>query len=120
MSTGRPILGVATLGAVSGALVFALQTKNGFDVGTFTDPFGNSYVDSIPKTSRPNFVAAAAGAAVLWLGGAFEAAAFAKRSRARAESILSREPARTENRVSLRIDRTDRGLNVGMKIETSH
>jgi len=81
MSTGRPVFGVITLGAVSGALVFGLQAKSGVDVGNFTDPFGNNYVDSIPKTSRPNFVAAGIGAAVIWLGGAFEASSFARRSR---------------------------------------
>ena len=118
MSTGRPVLGVLTLGAVGGAIVFGLQTKAGVDIGTFADPFGNSYVDSIPKTSRPNLVAAGIGAVAIWLGGAFEASTFARRSRARAEAIFSLETPREERRISLRVDRNKRGLNVGMKIDT--
>lgn len=117
MSTGRPVLGVITLGAVSGALVFGLQTKSGVEVGNFSDPFGNTYVDSIPKTSRPNFVAAGIGAAVIWLGGALEASSFARRSRARAESILSHEPVPVR-RVSLHLDSTPHGLNLGLRIDT--
>ncbi|MEP7345834.1 MAG: tetratricopeptide repeat protein [Gemmatimonadaceae bacterium] len=118
MSTGRPFFGVLTLGAASGALVFGLQTKAGFQVGTFADPFGTPYVDSIPTTSRPNLVAAGIGAAAIWLGGALEASAFARRSRARAEAIFSRELPRQERRISLQVDPSSRGVNVGMKIET--
>ncbi len=118
MSTGRPVFGVLTLGAVSGALVFGLQTKADVEVGTFADPFGNSYIDSIPRTSRPNLVAAGIGAVALWLGGAIEASSFARRSRARAEAIVAREQARPERRISLDVGRSRRGVNVGMKVAT--
>jgi tetratricopeptide (TPR) repeat protein len=118
MSTGRPIFGVMTLGVVGGAVAFGLQSKAGVDVGTFTDPFGNAYIDSIPKTTRPNLVAAGIGAAVVWLGGAIEASSFARRSRRRAEAIFSREVSGEERRISLQIDQHSRGLNIGMRIET--
>ena len=88
MSTGRPFLGVAVLGAVAGALVWGMAEKQGFEVATFQDPFGNPYVDSLPRTTKPNFTIAAATAGVLWVGSALEAMTFARRTRARAESII--------------------------------
>ncbi|CAG1770128.1 hypothetical protein BAC2_00834 [uncultured bacterium] len=88
MSTARPVLGVAILGAVAGAVTWGMMKEDGFEVATFQDPFGNPYVDSIPRTTRPNAPIAAAAAGVLWLGGAWEAMSFARRSRARAESII--------------------------------
>jgi tetratricopeptide (TPR) repeat protein len=88
MSTGRPVLGVAILGAVAGAMAWGLMKEDGFEVATFQDPFGNPYVDSIPRTTRPNAVIAGATAGVLWFGGAWEAMSYARRTRARAESII--------------------------------
>lgn len=88
MSTGRPFLGVAVLGAVVGATIWGMSEKQGFEVATFQDPFGNPYVDSLPRTTRPNFVIAATAAAALWGGAAYEAMTYARRSRARAESII--------------------------------
>lgn len=88
MSTGRPVLGVAVLGAVAGAMAWGMMKEDGFEVSTFQDPFGNPYVDSIPRTTRPNAVIAGATAGVLWLGGAWEAMSYARRTRARAESII--------------------------------
>jgi tetratricopeptide (TPR) repeat protein len=88
MSTGRPFLGLAVMGAVVGATVWGLSEKEGFEIATFQDPFGNPYVDSLPRTTRPNFVIAASAAAVLWGGAAYEAMNYARRSRARAESII--------------------------------
>ncbi|NUQ12037.1 MAG: hypothetical protein HUU26_06890 [Gemmatimonadaceae bacterium] len=93
MSTGRPVLGVLVLGAVSGAIAWGLTREDGFEVGTFRDPFGNPYVDSLPSTSMPHFGIAAAGAALLWFGSAFEAMTYARRTRARAESIIQWGPA---------------------------
>jgi tetratricopeptide (TPR) repeat protein len=99
MSTGRPLFGVAVLGAVGGAFAFGMTQHQTVEVRTFTDPFGNTYTDSLPKTGRPYFAAAAAGAAVVWIAAAFEAQHFARRSRERAESIIQRpgnhpQPAR--------------------------
>jgi tetratricopeptide (TPR) repeat protein len=88
MSTGRPVLGVAVLGAVAGAMVWGLAREDGFEVKTFEDPFGTPYVDSIPRTTRPNVAIAAAAAGLLWFGSAFEAMTYARRTRARAESII--------------------------------
>ena len=88
MSTGRPFLGVAVLGAVVGATIWGMSEKEGFEVATFEDPFGNPYVDSLPRTTRPYFVVAATAATALWVGSAVEAMSYARRSRARAESII--------------------------------
>lgn len=93
MSTGRPVFGVVVLGAVSGAIAWGLAKESGFEVATFQDPFGNSYVDSLPRTTMPNFGIAAAVAGTLWLGSAFEAMSYARRIRSRAESIIQLTPA---------------------------
>jgi tetratricopeptide (TPR) repeat protein len=88
MSTGRPFLGVAILGSVAGAIAWGLAREQGFEVSTFQDPFGNPYVDSLPRTTRPNFTIAAVTAGILWTGSALEAMSYARRTRARAESII--------------------------------
>jgi tetratricopeptide (TPR) repeat protein len=88
MSTGRPFLGVAVLGAVAGAIVWGMTEKQGFEVTTFQDPFGNPYVDSLPTTTKPYLAVAAGTAGLLWLGSAYEAMTYASRTRARAESII--------------------------------
>ena len=88
MQTGRPVLGVAVLGAVAGAIVWGMAEKQGFEVATFTDPFGNPYVDSLPRTTKPNLVIAGVAAGALWVGSAYEAMTYARRTRARAESII--------------------------------
>lgn len=119
MSTGRPVLGVVMLGAVGGAAVYGLQSKESLDVGRFTDPFGNPYVDSIPTTSRPNLVAAGIAAAAIWLGSALEASSFAKRSRRRAEAIFALDGAREQRRLALQLEQRGHGINVGMRIDTS-
>jgi tetratricopeptide (TPR) repeat protein len=88
MSTGRPVLGLLVLGAVVGASVWGLAEEQGVEVSSFTDPFGNTYLDSLPTTRQPNFGIAAAAVGVAWAGAAFEAMTYARRSRARAESII--------------------------------
>jgi tetratricopeptide (TPR) repeat protein len=88
MSTGRPFLGVAVLGVVVGSMIWGMAEEQGFEVSTFQDPFGNPYVDSLPRTTRPNLTIAAVAASALWVGSAVEAMSFARRSRARAESII--------------------------------
>lgn len=103
MTTGRPVLGVMVLGAVGGAAVFGLQTKQSVDARTFNDPFGTPYIDSIPKTTRPNLAIAAAAAGALWLGSAIEASSYAKRSRRKAEAIITHEAPRDERRVSIHL-----------------
>lgn len=88
MSTGRPFLGVAVLGAVAGAIIWGMTEKQGFEVTTFQDPFGNPYVDSLPRTTKPYLPVAAGTAVLLWAGSAYEAMSYARRTRARAESII--------------------------------
>jgi tetratricopeptide (TPR) repeat protein len=89
MSTGRPVLGVVALGAVAGAVVLALSSKDEVVTERFTDPFGNPYTDSLTRTTRPLAAAGLAAAGVVWLGAAWEAASYARRSRSRAESIIA-------------------------------
>lgn len=88
MSTGRPVLGVLVLGAVAGGAVWGMTQEAGFEVRTFRDPFGNTYVDSLPTTTQPNFGLAAAGVGLVWVGAALEAMQYARGTRARAESII--------------------------------
>lgn len=92
MSTSRPVLGVLVLGAVVGAAVWGFAEEQGVEVSSFTDPFGNSYVDSLPTTRQPNFGLAAAAVGTVWFGAAFEAMSYARRTRARAESIIRLGP----------------------------
>jgi hypothetical protein len=114
MSTGRPVLGVLVLGAVTGALVFALAEQQTIHVATFTDPFGNPYVDSLPRTERPNLVLGAAGAAALWLGSAWEAMSYARRTRARAEAIIAFPTSITD--ASVFVGRAGRQRLLGLRI----
>jgi tetratricopeptide (TPR) repeat protein len=89
MSTGRPLLGVLLLGAVASTLSYGLTQERTVHAAAFTDPFGNRYVDSLPATTRPRLLPGVTAAAVLWLGSAWEAAAYARRTRARAEAIIA-------------------------------
>lgn len=88
MSTARPVLGVLVLGAVVGAAVWGFAEEQGVEVRSFTDPFGNTYTDSLPSTRQPNFGLAAATVGTVWIGAALEAMSYARRTRARAESII--------------------------------
>jgi tetratricopeptide (TPR) repeat protein len=113
MSTGRPLYGVGVLGAVAGVLIWGMAEKQGFEVATFQDPFGNPYIDSLPKTTRPNLAIAAVTAAVLWGGSAYEAMTYARRSRARAESIIQiNVPRAGDAEAFLALDRRSIGAGV--------
>lgn len=115
MQTGRPIYGVAVLGVVASALVWGMSREQGFEVATFQDPFGNPYVDSLPRTTRPNFVIAAATAGVLWAGAAVEAMSYARRTRARAESIIQLSvPTTPKTETFFAVGRG--GIGAGLKI----
>jgi tetratricopeptide (TPR) repeat protein len=105
MSTGRPVLGVLVLGIAGGGGFLALQTQEKIIARTYTDPFGNRYTDSIPETTRPRLIVGLASAGVVWLGSALESIAYARRSRARAEAIISTAApsARSERQVSLHV-----------------
>ncbi len=117
MSTGRPFLGVAVLGAVAGAIVWGMAEKQGFEVATFQDPFGNPYVDSLPRTTRPNLAIAAATAGVLWMGSAYEAMSYARRTRARAESIIQIGiPRAGDAEAFLALDRRSIGAGLALKL----
>lgn len=115
MSTGRPFLGVAVLGVVAGAIVWGMTEKQGFEVKTFQDPFGNPYIDSLARTTRPNLPIAATAAGVLWAGAAYEAMSYARSSRARAESIIRLTVAGSEDaNIYVAVDR--RRVGAGLKL----
>jgi hypothetical protein len=88
MTTGRPVIGLAVLGAVAGAVAFGLVEETSTDSRTCQDPFGNPYSCPQTTTERPNAGAAAAVAAVVWVGAAMEARGYAQRTRVRAQDIL--------------------------------
>ena len=89
----------------------------GFEVATFTDPFGNTYVDSLPVTTRPNFALAATSAGVLWAGAAYEAMSYARRTRARAESIIQISVPGTTGDAEAFLAVNRRSLGAGIKIK---
>jgi tetratricopeptide (TPR) repeat protein len=88
MTTGRPVIGVAVLGAVAGAAAFGLMEETRTEARTCQDPFGNPYPCPQSVSERPNAAAAGAVAAVLWIGAALEARGYANRTQARAQDIL--------------------------------
>ena len=116
MQTGRPFMGVGVLAAVAGILVWGMVEEDGFEVATFTDPFGNTYVDSLPVTTRPNFTVAAATAGALWLGAAYEAMSYARRTRARAESIIQIGVPTTSGSAEAFVELGRRSIGAGMKV----
>lgn len=78
-ATGRPMLGVAVLGATAGAVVFAVRPVAVQKTDSYTDPFGNVREYSYATRERSRLVpglAAAAGIAVL---GAVESYVHARR-----------------------------------------
>lgn len=92
MSTGRPMLGVVALGTVGAAVGLAVRSVERTETRVFTDPFGTQYTDTITTTKRPQLIAGLATAGAIWLGAALESITYARRSRARAEAIIARDP----------------------------
>jgi tetratricopeptide (TPR) repeat protein len=114
MSTGRPLLGIVSLGAVGGAVALALRSQDETTEQRFTDPFGQPYTDSITTTSRPQLTVGLAAAGAVWLGAALESIFYARRSRQRAESIIAGDPA---PRVSLELSPLRGGrLAIGVRL----
>ena len=116
MSTGRPLFGVGVLTAVAGILVWGMAEKQGFEIATFQDPFGNPYIDSLPKTTRPNLVLAGVTAAALWGGSAYEAMSYAQRTRARAESIIQIGVPRTRGAADAFLAADRRSIGAGVTV----
>lgn len=96
MSTGRPVLGVLALGAVGGAVALGWQQKSELVVDRYTDPFGNSYADSVTRVRRPQLALGLGAAAAVWFLSAIESSSYARRTRARAEAIISRDAGATD------------------------
>jgi tetratricopeptide (TPR) repeat protein len=117
MSTGRPLLGVLALGAVGAAVGFGLRTQDETETRSFTDPFGTPYTDTITVSRRPQLVAGLATAAAIWLGAALESIAYARGSRARAESIIAREGLLARRNVGIGVTRLQHGrVAIGLRI----
>jgi len=47
LRTGRPLLGIASLGAMSGTITFALEWSREYQLVARRDPQGNAFVDSV-------------------------------------------------------------------------
>lgn len=92
MSTGRPVRGVVALGLAAGALIWGVTIREWVSVQQFTDPFGNPYIDTIPRSARSNLATGATIAGVIWAGSALEATMYARRSRSRAEALIAVGP----------------------------
>lgn len=115
MTTGRPVLGVLALGAVGAAVGLAVRSETETQTRQFNDPFGQSYTDTITTSSRPLLTAGLITAGVVWLGAALESIAYARGSRARAESIIAHEPARVAPGMQLGVTRLSGGrVGVGL------
>lgn len=118
MSTGRPVLGVVVLGAVAGAVVAALTSKDELVTERFTDPFGNAYTDSLTRTTRPLAIAGLAAAGAVWAGAALESMNYARRSRARAEAIIARRDDGAVTLAMTPLPRRRVGVGVAMSLGT--
>lgn len=102
MTTGRPVYGVFVLGLAGGAAALGLMQKTTIETQRHTDPFGNTYTDSVSTVSRPRLAIGAGAAAAVWLLSALEASSYARRSRSRAEAIIARDGV-PERRVTLEV-----------------
>jgi hypothetical protein len=117
MSTGRPVFGVLILGLVGGSAALALQTRSEEVVQRYTDPFGNSYSDTLTRVTRPRLAAGVAAAGALWLLTAIESSSYARRSRSRAERIIARVTPGNPRQLGLTVapllaDRVGVGISV--------
>lgn len=116
MSTGRPVLGVVVLGAVGTAVTLGLTKHETTEERTFTDPFGNPYVDRLPRVERKNLAVAAGAAAAVWLGAAVEAMLFARHSRASGESLIDLGDAPSQGTGLVVAPASGGGVRVGVRI----
>lgn len=110
------MVGVLALGAVAGAVVLALSSKEEVVTDRFTDPFGNQYTDSLTRTTRPMALAGLAAAGVVWAGAALESASYARRSRSRAEAIIARNEDRGVTLAVTPLPRRRVGLGVSLPL----
>ncbi|MGQ0639155.1 MAG: hypothetical protein ACT4P6_00040 [Gemmatimonadaceae bacterium] len=120
MATGRPVRGVLILAIGGGIAAAGLKHKTNLQIQQYTDPFGNSYTDSVEVTERPYLVPAAGTLAAVWLLSAIEGAAFARGSLARARGILaSSADPRQVPRIALLVAPQPRGrIGVGLSVRT--
>jgi tetratricopeptide (TPR) repeat protein len=96
--TARPIRGLLVFGVTAGAAIWGLQEKQVVKTRTFTDIFGNQYVDSLPSTDRPNLTAGMAIAGTVLVASAVEAYRYARRSRDTAPPRGARTPVAASSR----------------------
>jgi tetratricopeptide (TPR) repeat protein len=82
--TSRPWLGVGVAAVAGTSLFLALQSKREQEIRVFSFPPGfpqETYQDTITVTKHPYYAAGLAAFTALTIGGAFEAARYARRSR---------------------------------------
>ncbi len=102
MTTGRPVMGVVALGLAGGAAAVGLIQKTRIQTEQYTDPFGNTYTDSVARATRPRLALGIGAAAAVWLVSAIEASTYARSSRSRAEAIIARDGV-ADRRVTLHV-----------------
>ena len=94
--TSRPWIGLGVAAVAGTSLFFALQTKEEQEIRTFEFPPGfpePTYQDTITVTKHPYYAAGLAVFATLTIGAAFEAARYARRSRATPARPAAGQPA---------------------------
>lgn len=118
MSTGRPLFGVAVLGAVAGAIVWSLTDVQKLETRTYPAPFppNTTYTDTVLVTRKPNFVVGATAASVVWVGAALEGMSYARRTRARAESIIQIGPVAAPGAPDLFLAFAGRRVGAGVAV----
>jgi len=102
--TSRPWLGLGVAAAAGTSLFFALQSKDEQEVRVFEFPPGfpePTYTDTITVTKHPYYAAGLAAFATLTIGGALEAARYARRSRGPSVPANTRPPAARVGSVNL-------------------
>jgi hypothetical protein len=93
-TTGRPILGLAVLGGVAGALYYGFHTETVVTTRGAFDPFGNHYEYPVTVRERPHQTVGIAAAAGIAVAGALESYFYAARQQSRSVSAEGPTSAR--------------------------
>ena len=113
--TGRPLLGIASLGAMSGAITLALEWSQEYQLVARRDPQGKAFVDSVYATVHPSAIAGYSAAAAIWLLSAVEARLYARRTRARSAAIISRGSDGGVRLVARPLSRSRTGVGLALR-----
>ncbi len=88
--TGRPVQGLVVLAAAATGVGMAMVERRSVETVQYLDQFGNPYTSSVPRVEHPYRVTGLAGAGVVALAGAAEAAWFARSNRRERPRLLLR------------------------------